>query len=164
MKGERIMLQGEGMTTGQAIVEGTASAILLSFVQNTFYSLIPYMIVIVATVTLDLYEGVRASKKRGEEVRVSRAIRRTVSKLFEYCCWIVFAGSLMTATGSSWLFYVVLVIPFVTELYSIITNHLFARGKKITGLNLWKILGGKIGVDLDDVKVEPIEEEKTSDQ
>lgn len=153
------MLQGENMTVGQAIVEGTVSSMMVVFLHNTLYALIPYFFIIIAIVILDLVQGIRAAKKRKEEIRVSRAIRRTVSKLFEYVCWILFAGSLLTATSSQWLFYVILVIPFVTEFYSIITNYLFASGKKITGFNLWKIIGGKLGIELDDVKVEDIEEE-----
>lgn len=151
------MLQGENMTVDQSIAQGAATSMMVLFIQNTIYSLIPYMFIIVTIVILDLVQGIRAAKKRREEIRVSRAIRRTVSKLFEYVCWIIFAGTLLTATGSQWLFYVILVIPFVTEFYSIITNYLFASGKKITGLNLWKIFGSKIGVDIDDVKIENID-------
>lgn len=157
------MLQGENMTAGQAIVQGTATGMMVVFLKDTVYTLIPYFFIIIAIVILDLVQGVRAAKKRKEEIRVSRAIRRTVSKLFEYVCWIIFAGSLLTATSSQWLFYVILVIPFVTEFYSIITNYLFASGKKITGLNLWKIFGNKIGIDLDDVKIEDIEEDKENE-
>lgn len=151
------MLQSENMTAPQAIVQGTATSILILFFTQMLHLLIPYFIVLIAMVTLDLVEGIKASKKRNEEIRISRAVRRTVSKLFEYCCWIIFAGSLRVATGSVWLFVIILIIPLTIEICSIWTNYAFSRGKKITGLNLLKIFGKKIGADIEDIKIEDID-------
>ena len=42
----------------------------------------------------DLRFGIMASKKRGEKIRTSRAIRRSVNKLIDYTCWVLLACAL----------------------------------------------------------------------
>lgn len=42
----------------------------------------------------DLRFGVMASKKRGETIRTSRAVRRSVNKLIDYTCWVLLACAL----------------------------------------------------------------------
>ena len=42
----------------------------------------------------DLRFGILASKKRGEKIRTSRAIRRSVNKLIDYTCWVLLACAL----------------------------------------------------------------------
>lgn len=45
-------------------------------------------------IVADLRFGVMASKKRGEKIRTSRAIRRSVNKLIDYTCWVLLACAL----------------------------------------------------------------------
>ena len=37
-------------------------------------------------IVCDLFFGCEAARKRGERVRISRAVRRTVNKMCEYLC------------------------------------------------------------------------------
>lgn len=153
------MTFSEEISTSGAIAQGGVASVFIAFYHNSLQIMVPYVIVVFAVVVLDLIQGIKASIKRGEEIRVSRAIRRTVSKLFEYICWVVLATTLSLAVNWSALQYIILCIPLITEMISIVDNYLFSKGKKITGLNFWKIFGSKLGVDLDDVKIEDRKDE-----
>ena len=150
----------EEISTSGAIAQGGASAVFIAFFQDTLQIMIPYLIVTFAIVVLDCIYGIKASIKRGEHIRPARAIRRTVSKLFEYICWIIVAATLSLAVKWGPLQYIILSIPIGIELLSIMQNFLFIKGKRIQGLNIFKIVGEKIGTDLSDVKIEDVEEEE----
>ena len=85
------------------IVEGTVSTALVAILQTAVLRMIPYAIPGLALLFLDLLYGVRAAKSRGERVRASTAISRTVTKLFKYICWLILASTLAIAFGKDWL-------------------------------------------------------------
>lgn len=102
----------------------------------------------------DLYFGIEAAKYRKEKVKFSSAARRTLSKVFEYLCWVILSATLATAFEATWLQYVVLGVVMGNELSSIVANYFEAHGKHIKGLNIFKIISDKSGVDLQDVTIE----------
>ena len=48
----------------------------------------------IVLIIADLRFGVMASKKRGETIRTSRAVRRSINKLIDYTCWVLLACAL----------------------------------------------------------------------
>ena len=148
----------EEVSTSGAIAQGGVASIFIAFFSKAIQIMVPYLVVIIFIVLLDCYYGIKASKKRGEQIRVARAIRRTVSKLFEYVCWIIVAVSLSIAANWNPLQYIIMGIPVLVEMSSITQNYLFLKGKMIKGLNIIKIVGDKTNTDLSGVEIVDIEE------
>ena len=78
-------------------------------VLTEFYShLAPWLLLGAVLVFVDLRFGVKAAIARGEEIRPSRAVRRTINKMVDYLCWVTLAEvCTMTFDGT-------LVVPVVT--------------------------------------------------
>ena len=98
--------------------------------------------------------------KRGKEVRLSRMIRRTVGKGFEYLCWITVSSSLSVAFDFHALQYIIFGVVAGNEVLSILTNWSVLHGKKVT-IDWVKILGKKVGMEdlSENVKIEEDEDE-----
>lgn len=89
---------------------------------------------------LDLRFGVRAARKRGEEVRFSRAVRRTGDKIVNFFMWITVTELLRRALGVQigHLFGVeegvpvislaVILIIYGIEINSCVNNYLECKG------------------------------------
>lgn len=109
-------------------------------------------------VICDLRFGVMASKTRGEKIRKSRAVRRTINRLVDYTCWILLAVGIEFAFGISLNIplipvFIMLVI-YGVELNSIFENYFEYRGinMKVNIFNWFK------------KKVDIIEVEETKDK
>ena len=70
--------------------------------------MVPYAVPGAFLIILDLIHGVRAAKYRGERVRLSTAINRTMTKTFSYVCWIILASTLALAFKVDWVEWLVL--------------------------------------------------------
>lgn len=172
-KGGRLLRKSEDMATNESntvslVLQGSASATALAFFSDSIMKMIPWLIVAVPIIALDLVWGVRAAKCRGEKIRFSRGFRRTFGKFFEYICWIVLASTMTLAFQMPWIEWAVLGIVILNELSSIIGNYLETKGMKVnwryllnTGINLG---GQKFGVDASGVDtakfIEPIKKPK----
>ena len=88
--------------------QGGVAATALAFFHSTMTNMIPYAIVAVPLIVLDLLWGIRAAKYRKERVTFSRAFRRTMSKTFDYLCWILIASGIALAFDTKWLEYGIL--------------------------------------------------------
>ena len=101
---------------------------------------------------------IEASKKRGETIRRSRAIRRTVNKMIDYICWILVATSFGAAFGQPFgipiLPAIVLFVIYGCEINSCFNNYFEAHGKKLR-INVFKWARSKSDI------IEP--EEKKND-
>lgn len=97
-------------------------------------------------VCVDLRFGIRAAKVRGEVIRTSRAIRRTINKMVDYVCWILLAGVLGEAFGEPFsiplLPLVVLLVIFGCEINSCYSNYFESHGKKVK-VNIFKLFRSK---------------------
>ena len=80
------------------IVEGGASAALVTLLQTAVLRMIPYAVPGLALVLLDLMYGIRAAKARGEAVRLSTAIRRSLTIAATTKDYISVAGNSLRGT------------------------------------------------------------------
>lgn len=147
-------------TTQTVIVQGGTTTLLAAYFYQAIYVMIPYLIAAIIIIGVDLYFGILAARYHREQVRFSRAIRRTFNKVCEYFCWVMLSATLSISFNAVWLQYVILSVVMGNELTSVFSNYCEAHGKRIKGFNIFKIIGRKIDVDLNDVTIEDI---KTQD-
>ena len=152
-------------STGSVVAGTGLSATLLLFFENSLERMIPYFFICAIVIVLDLWFGVQAAKIRKEEVRVSRALRRTLGKCFEYFAWAVLASSLAVATGIEMIQTGLMLLVIGIECISIFQNWLtIKKGKKVTvdvPAIIEAAVSDKIGVDVRGVvKVDGEEKEE----
>lgn len=143
----------EMQSTESALLQGGTSVVMTAFLTEVIADMLPFLIVAVIVILVDLIFGIRAAQHRNEEVRWSRAFRRTVSKIFEYVCWVTLSSSLAVAFKFPALEWVILGAVILNEIVSIASNWCEVHGIHIKGLNLPKIIGEKVGVDLSDIEI-----------
>jgi hypothetical protein len=120
------------------IVEGSVSAALVTLLQTAVLRMIPYAIPGLFLLVLDLLYGIRAAKVRGEKVRASTAIRRSMTKLFSYLCWLILATTVAIAFGRTWLEWGTLALVYGNEGLSIIGNYLESKGLAFSMLAVYR--------------------------
>ena len=79
----------EQSTMTETVVQNSATAILTSIFYQALADSIIWLVVAAVVIICDLFFGCEAARKRGERVRISRAVRRTVNKMCEYLCWVM---------------------------------------------------------------------------
>lgn len=144
----------EEISTAGIVVQSGVTGAAITFFSDTIISMTPYLLVSVVLIIVDLYFGVKASLHRGEEVRISKAFRRTVGKMFEYLCWVTVSATLGVAFNTAVIVWIILGFVMGNEVLSIITNWLEIHDKRLVGFNPFKLVGEKVGVDLSDVHIE----------
>lgn len=118
-------------TTGSVVVGTGVSAALLLFFEQSIERMMPYLCAAAAVILIDLVFGIRAARKRGDRIRISRAVRRTLGKSVEYFCWAVLASSLAVATGYTVIETVLMLLVIGVELVSIVQNWWWVKfGKR----------------------------------
>ena len=136
------------------LVEGGVSATLVTLLKTAVLRMIPYAVPGLFLVLLDLVYGIRAARKRKEKVRASTAIKRTVSKIATYLCWLILATTIAIAFGREWLEWGMLGLVYANEFLSIIGNYLEAKGLtfSMTAVYRWiiKFFAGKVGGEMSD--------------
>ena len=107
-------------------------------------------------IAVDLRFGVAAARQRGEIIRFSRAVRRTLNKMTDYVCWILLAGALGQAFGDPFgiplLPLLILLVIFGCEINSCYSNYFEAHGKRMK-VNIFKLFAKKTDI------IEPEEQE-----
>ena len=136
------------------IVTGGISASVVTLLQTAVLRMIPYAVPGLFLVVLDLVYGIRAARKREEQVRFSTAIRRSLTKVFLYICWLILATTIAIAFGKSWLEWGTLGLVYANEGLSIIGNYLETKGVQmsIAGVYRWvvKFFAHKVGGEMTD--------------
>lgn len=122
MEGMHTHILADEASTGGVVVGTGLSATLLLFFEQSLSRMLPYLVIAAAVILVDLVFGIRASRRRGERIRVSRAVRRTVGKAVEYFCWTVLASSLAVATGYTAIETGLMLLVIGVELVSIVQN------------------------------------------
>ena len=141
--------------TTSIVVQGGAATLAVAFLQDTLDLAFPFLVVAGVVIIVDLIFGVQAAHKRGEDVRASKAIRRTIGKSVEYLSWVILGATLAIAfewpSLSKWIIGVAISI----ELMSIISNWLALHGKKVTGLEEFAkgVLRDKTGHDASMIQI-----------
>ncbi len=153
------------------ILTGATATGLIAAFWEFYKPLLPFLLLAAALVLADLNFGIAAARKRKkeaikqgkqfEEVRFSRAGRRTLNKITDYLCWVTLAGLFGQAFGQILgipaLAAIILLVIYVLELSSCFSNFFEARGIK-KKVNLWRFFEKKldiIEVTDDDPKPEP---------
>ena len=115
------------------IINGTTTALvspLLDFYEN----LIPFLLLAIVLIFVDIRFGVAAAKKRGEQIRPSRKWRRAINKLVDYICWVTLAGlfgqTFGTVLGIPILSVLFLLIVYGIEVSSCFNNYFEEKGIK----------------------------------
>ena len=106
-----------------------------------------FMLLAVILIIADLRFGIAAAKKRGEQIRFSRAGRRTINKIVDYLCWILLAGAIGKAFGLPFdipiLPAIVLLVIYGFEINSCYGNYFEAHGKKVK-VNIFKYFSKRL--------------------
>ena len=150
------------MMQDRNVIAGATAAVISPLVD--FYSkLLPFLMLAIALIIIDSRFGILASRKRGEIIRASRAVRRAINKLVDYICWVTLAGMIGQTFGAAFhiplLAVIVMCIVYSIELTSIFNNYFFYKGinKKFNG---WKFFSKVTGNDA----IESAIEDKTDDE
>lgn len=112
-------------------VTATLFSGLYEFVEPLRWLLLLGLVLIV----VDLRFGLRASHFRGDNIRTSRAVRRTINKAVDYLCWVLLAGSLGETFGESVGVHIlpilVMLVIYGVEINSCFSNYFEAKGSHL---------------------------------
>lgn len=130
-----------------AIIQGVSSgfaAVATTFIQESLSHMVPWLIVSCAVVLCDLAFGLRKSMLMKEEIRISRAFRRTMGKMVTYFSFVCMVCMINVAAGNDyaidkWACLLVCGIEFL----SIISNILKPKGYSLNVKVLVAALLGK---------------------
>lgn len=108
-----------------------------------------FLLLALCLIIADLYFGVRAAKVRGEKVRRSRAVKRSMNKICSYLLWVLVAYSFGEVFGIPFgidvLPTAMLLIIYAIEAESVYSNYFEYRGIKAK-VNLLKFFGKKTDI------------------
>lgn len=147
------------------IIGGMTAAVLSPFIEG-WQRIVWFLILAIILILGDLRFGIAAAKKRGEKIRPSRAVRRSLNKLVDYICWLSIATVVGVNFGSVFglplLSVIIMAVVCVIELSSIIDNYLEYKGVK-KKINVIKLLARLFKrPEIEDV-LEPTEETTEND-
>jgi MFS family permease len=115
------------------IIAGFAASVLSPFIDG-WQQMLWFLILAIILILGDLRFGIAAAKKRGERIRPSRAVRRSINKLVDYICWLSIATVVGINFGTVFdvplLSVIIMAIVCLIELSSIIDNYLEYKGIK----------------------------------
>lgn len=122
------------------VISGTTATVFSSFADG-MESLAVWLLAAFVLIVVDLRFGVKAALARGEKIRGSRVIRRTVNKMVDYICWIslalVLGGSFGKAFDMPLLVAIVMLVVCCIEISSIFDNYFEYKGMG-KHFNVWK--------------------------
>lgn len=147
------------------VLQGSVSAVSVAFFQQAVLRMVPYAVPSIVLIILDLLYGIKAAKARNELVRISTAVRRSVTKGFSYIVWLILASTMAIAFSQEWIEWSILGLVYINEFASIIGNYLETKGINFSFVNFyrWIIRAGseKVGVTMDQAEAEGIVGKKT---
>lgn len=108
------------------------TAVFLSEMMEFLYPMKWLFLLAFILILVDLRFGVLASKKRGEVVRFSRAIKRSGNKIVDYICWLLLASAFGVVFGEPFgivtIREIILLVIFGVELESCFSNFFYYKG------------------------------------
>ena len=144
------------------IIGGFTAAVLSPFVEG-WQQMLWFLILAVILILGDLRFGIAAAKKRGEHIRPSRAVRRSLNKLVDYICWLSIATVVGVNFGSVFglplLSVIIMAVVCIIEMSSIVDNYLEYKGIK-QKVNVIKLIARIFRRPEIEEVLEPIEEEE----
>lgn len=115
------------------IIGGFTATVLAPFVEG-WQQMLWFLILAVILILSDLRFGIAAARKRGEKIRPSRAVRRSLNKLVDYICWLSIATVVGVNFGNVFglplLSVIIMAVVCIIEMSSIIDNYLEYKGIK----------------------------------
>lgn len=124
------------------IIGGVTASVLSPFVEG-WQQMLWFLILAIILILGDLRFGIAAAKKRGERIRPSRAVRRSINKLVDYICWLSIATVVGINFGTVFdiplLSVIIMAVVCIIEMSSIIDNYLEYKGIK-KKVNLIKLI------------------------
>lgn len=139
MKTIAALLNNPLMVLMSSLMGATATFYLRATAVEAFLWFIPCVAIIIA----DLAAGIKAAHFRGETVRMSGAIRRTLNKSFCYISWIICCVALNERYSTEMCAYVGMGMVFLIEGVSFFTNLLEPHGLTISIKGILKVAGDK---------------------
>lgn len=136
-----------------AVTTGGFASIASAFVRESLSHMIPWLIVTLAVIVCDLAFGIRKSKMMSEEVRFTRACRRTMGKIVTYFSFVCMVCMINTASGGEYGIdkWSCLFVCFL-ELCSIVSNILKPKGYSLNVREIISIIIGKVArIDKNDI-------------
>lgn len=130
-----------------------------------FYAhLAPWLLLGAVLVLVDLRFGILAARTRGETIRSSRAVRRTVNKMMDYLCWVTVAELASRTFGVTIGVPVVsmgtLFVIYAIEFNSCMDNYFEYKGIK-GKFDIWRLIRRRnVSEMIDDATVEAGESEE----
>ncbi|MBP3511161.1 MAG: hypothetical protein J6K19_03870 [Prevotella sp.] len=117
----------------------------LGMVLADFYGhLAPWLLLGMGLVFADLRFGILAARARKEEIRPSRAWRRTLNKMVDYLCWVTLAEmcsrTFGITLGAPVVSIAMLFVIYGIELNSCVNNYLEYKGIK-KKWNFFRLVG-----------------------
>ena len=124
------------------IIAGFTASVLSPFIEG-WQQMLWFLILAIILILGDLRFGIAAAKKRGERIRPSRAVRRSINKLVDYICWLSIATVVGINFGTVFdiplLSVIIMAVVCIIEMSSIIDNYLEYKGIK-KKVNLIKLI------------------------
>ena len=112
-----------------------------------------FLLAALALVLADLKFGIDAARHRGEVIRKSRAVRRSINKVIDYLCWILVATSFGQAFGTPFgipvLPAIVLLVVYGCEINSCFNNYFEAHSSRMR-INIFKWFKSKSDIIVPD--------------
>lgn len=117
---------------GQGNVFCALFAVLGAAIVDFYAHLSGWLLLAAGLILLDLRFGIKAARIRGEEIRFSRAWRRTINKSVDYLGWVTVAEMLSrtfgVTLGEPVVSKGVLMVVYLIELSSCFNNYFEYKG------------------------------------
>lgn len=127
------------------ILHGVIGTALLIYLQDAALLAFKWFIPCLALILADLVSGVHAAHYRGETVKISSALRRTLNKTMCYLVWVIAAVTLTILASSNLYVSVMMGVVVLIEGASFVSNLLEPHGLRLSIRGLLKVVGGKTG-------------------
>ena len=166
---DSVSILADEASAGSIVVSTGVTGTFILFFNQALSRMLPYLIISLFVILLDLSFGIKAAKVRGEEVRISRAIRRTLGKMVEYFCWSVLASTIAVATNLPIIETGLMLVVIGIEMISIFQNWFTVKRGKTVSVDLPKVIENviseKTGIDIHGaIKVEEDTVKESCDQ
>ena len=140
------------------------NSVVLSYVADMGASFVPFLALSVILIIVDCRFGLAAARVRGEVIRTSRMIRRSINKFVDYICWIalavIFGQTYGDILGIPISGAIALLVVYGVDISSCYSNYFASRGinKRV---NFFKLIKSDVGNAIEDIpEVKIVTEEK----
>ena len=132
-----------------------------------FYGhLAPWLLLGLVLILVDLRFGLLAARKRKEDIRPSRACRRTLNKMVDYLCWVTLAEvcsrTFGITLGAPVVSMAMLFVIYGIELNSCVNNYLEYEGIK-KKWNFFRLVGKENLLEDGKIETQPETENTEND-